>query len=438
MKWNNIISTKLVLLVLLLAVAVVAVPVSATDTPIFSIPGNTTLVFPNEGISPYSTVDYGPLNIPNSFLNSQGTSTQSPSTVGTSPYNLVTFTNPISVRSDTVNLPITLYGQSYTACLTKSNIDSGIDGMDGYTGTIMGLNNSKIILVVTDNNLVTATIQLEDDYVVINPAQNREYTENTLYPLHVIYSENDLVLPEEPIYFCGTQDPDDPVDQQFVSVFNAFRENSVSALPLDITFVTDNEYYGSAGNWESKAYALLLAADEYFIANGDLNIILRAEGYDASKRTELSASPYKIINPLTAAENTFSTSYINGKHSDIFVYLGGNDQYYPDAPNQSYVNIIGESDFPPNGRIAWVQMVADSHDGSAYDASDYALTYCFNHELGHIFNAQHSSTAALDNGVMKTGVMSVPYFGQSSNGRAFSAYSIGEMLPYRATVVSYW
>lgn len=436
MSLKKIFSTKSVLLVLLLAVAMMVVPVSATVTPIFSIPDSTSIVFPNDGISTLRAVDYGPLNIPNSFLNFEGKSTLSSSSVTTSPYNLVTFTNPISVRSDTVNLPITLYGQPYTAALTKSHIDSGIDGMDGYTGTILGLDNSRIILVITDDNLVTATIQLEDDYLVINPAQNRAYTENTLHPLHVIYSENDLILPTEPVYFCGTNDSDISVDREFSPLFNTIGR-SVSALPLDITFVTDSEYYGSAGNWESKAYSLLLAADEYFIANGDLNIILRAQGYDASKRTDLSSSSYKIINPLTAAKNTFSTSYINGKRSDIFVYLGGNDQYYPSASDPGYINIIGESDFPPNGRIVWVQMVADSYGGSAYDVSDYAHTYCFNHELGHIFNARHNDSSASDNGVVKSGVMKVPYMGQST-GRAFSAKSIEEMLPYRTTVVSYY
>ncbi|MCZ9313321.1 MAG: M12 family metallo-peptidase [Methanocorpusculum sp.] len=440
MKWKTIISPKSVLLVLLLAAAVMAVPVSATITPIFSIPGNTSVVFPSEGISPYSTVDYGPLNIPNSFLNSESTSTQSLSLVTTSPYNLVTFTNPISVRSDTVNLPITLYGQSYTAILTKSDINSGIDGMDGYIGTIMGLNNSRIVLVIVNGNTVTGSIQLDDDYLVISPAQNRFYTDNTEYPLHIVYSENDLLLSDEPMNFCGTKDVENqanyPSGQQFDLA--ALQSRSVSALPLDITFVTDSQYYGSAGNWESKAYSLLLDADEYFIANQNLNIILRAEGYDSSKRTDLSSNQYRITDPLLAAKQTFPTSYINGKHSDIFVYLGGYDQSYPAAVLDGDKNKVGESDFPPNGRIAWVQMVADTQ-GHNYDASTYAITHCFIHELGHIFNAQHDDSSRVTyNGVTKFNVMKSMYSSQSADGLSFATTAINEMLPYRATVVSYW
>lgn len=194
-------------LAVLLLITIAVVPATAssltsTET-LFSIPGKTTLVYPaeNSGIAPYSaTQDYGPLDIPSAFLQPE-TNIQTVS-AAISAYQLVSFDNIIPVRSNTVSLPITLYGQSYTVPLTRMTIESIDDGIDTYQRTVPGIADSLVIVTVAGDNLFYGSIMLPNDEIEIYPVQNRNYTSTTPKPLHIIYSENDL--PQTTLIdFCG-------------------------------------------------------------------------------------------------------------------------------------------------------------------------------------------------------------------------------------------
>ena len=163
-------------LAVLLLVAVAVVPATA-DSPasaqtICSIPGKPTLVSlpDNADVAACSTTpDYGPLKIPSALLQQETMRTAA----GTNPaYQLASFDNVIPVRSNTVTLPITLYGQNYNIPLTRMTFESIDDGIDTYQGTVPGIADSLVIVTVADDNLFYGSITLPNDNIEIDPVQN--------------------------------------------------------------------------------------------------------------------------------------------------------------------------------------------------------------------------------------------------------------------------
>ena len=158
----------LALLVVLTAIFIIPASADsseASDSLIFSVPGKMNVVDPQTAAmrNADSAIDYGPLHIPEIVIaSSDAMKASGTRSANTEIYDLVTFDSLIPVRSDTVTMPITLYGQTYTINLEKSNYDDlGDDGRDSYQGTISGMSDSVVLFTVTDQNLLYGTVGLE-------------------------------------------------------------------------------------------------------------------------------------------------------------------------------------------------------------------------------------------------------------------------------------
>lgn len=181
------------LMVLVLVGGILLLVVSAnekmlgTDTQInsgaiFEISGFTHTM--NIDASSDSTVEslsdeYGPLNIPSTVER----------------YDIVQFSE-IHLNPDQTNsLKVSLYDQEYDMHLERMNFEAIDDGIDSYSGSINGLDDSVAIFTF-DRNLVQGSVQLRDEILFITPVQNRENSQETQMPLHIIYSSKDMEQPQ--------------------------------------------------------------------------------------------------------------------------------------------------------------------------------------------------------------------------------------------------
>ena len=123
--------------------------------------------------------EYGPLNIPSTVER----------------YDIVQFSeihlNPIKTNS----LKVLLYGQEYDMHLERMNFEAIDDGIDSYSGSIEGIDDS-IALFTFDRNLVQGSVQLRDETIFMTPVQNREHAMKTPMPLHIVYSSKDMKQPQ--------------------------------------------------------------------------------------------------------------------------------------------------------------------------------------------------------------------------------------------------
>ncbi|MDV0444423.1 zinc-dependent metalloprotease family protein [Methanorbis rubei] len=391
MSLKKIFSTKLVLLVLLLLVAVIAVPVSATDTPLFSIPGKTTVVFPNDGVSMFRSVDYGPLDIPEGLLvssMSDDISSQS-SNADEASYTLVTFDDVIPVRSNSISIPITLYGIDYTIFLEKMNFDPLNDGIDSYQGSIPGIDNSVVIITVGDDNIFYGSIQLPDDYIEIYPVQDRDHSLRTTQLLHVIYSQKDVVYNEtSDVSFCGVDSTIDGIGLNF------HNDDVISSLSNDlgeydwayinVLVVTDTEFYSMVPNWKVSAQQYMAQANYYF-QRPDIKVVLSVIDYDDSKMSDISNHPSVKTQPWGSVSSVYLNNALSARNVDICLYLGGYDVAQDDYLGYAMT------------RHAWAQMKARSWGWfSPYDGSAPSRHCIIIHELGHMLRASHDYAYSWD------------------------------------------
>ncbi|MDE4907118.1 hypothetical protein L0665_00555 [Methanogenium marinum] len=89
------------------------------------------------------------------------------------------------------SLKVTIYGEVYDMHLERMNFEAIDDGIDSYSGSIDGLDDSVAIFTF-DRNLVQGSVQLRDEMVFITPVQNRENSLKTTMPLHIVYSSKDM------------------------------------------------------------------------------------------------------------------------------------------------------------------------------------------------------------------------------------------------------
>ncbi|MDE2444129.1 MAG: hypothetical protein O0X49_07100, partial [Methanocorpusculum sp.] len=359
---------------------VMVVPVSATDTLLFSIPGKTTVVFPNDGISTMSTTDYGPLNIPQGLLASSSSDKMvSLSDDASEPrYALVTFNDPIPIRSNVVTLPIILYETAYNVTLEKMNFDVVDDGIDSYRGTISGLDDSTVIVTVGDGNSLHVSIKLPDESISVYPIQNRQYASQTSNPLHIVYSSNNLIYPDgNVVALCGTESIDSVSNtvESLISSKSIAERGEYDWAYVTVRVVTDSQFYSDSGNWQNDAAHYFANANEQF-QRDDIKVILIPK-YDHSRMYDLNSHPSRPEHPLEALKAYYSSEVLHSLGDDFCVYLGG---YGITGSNSNYIGVA-------QGRYCWVRMPGIPLN--FYDGSEFSRSYTLIHEIGHIFDAVH-------------------------------------------------
>lgn len=412
---SKIFSGKSVLIVLLLAAALLIVPVTATDTPLFSIPGKTTVVFPNDGISTMSTVDYGPLNIPAPLL--QPTAGLQTASVLQPAYQLVSFDNVIPVRSNTVTLPITLYGQSYSIPLTRMTFESIDDGIDTYQGTIPGITDSLVIITVAGDNLFYGSITLPDDDIEIYPVQNFNYTQITPEPLHIIYSENSIPESSVGLTLSGVEYTPFTDEALLTSIANSKAQSSSTNQLAIVGFLvgTDEELYFAEGSWIGKVQQLLGAIT--YAYEGQTGTSPGVCAYDSTMMGVFSADYRRFTNPVALTKEVYWDYFLEQKNADLAIYVSGND---------ADGSLIAKGTPYPE-RWAWMQMVPDQSSSTAAQATNtlHAKKYAAINALGYTFGATPNRATVTSSSAT---VMHDSYTGSSYNLLSFS--------PANAAVIS--
>ena len=361
--------------ILLLTAVICIQPVSAdslenVNSPIFTIP-EKTIVY--DGKAGPENVALSDVEIPEYLTTSSNKNLfERESTSKSTIYDMVKFSNVIPIRSDSISIPITIYGTEYIADLEKLSLGDENDGIDSYSGTLRGVSDSKVIWTVDENNVVSGFLSYPGEYIVIKPVQ--ESGKNVASPLHVVYSEYDLEQPESPIEFCGVD-----TENQLTSVIqNNLNQNNIRATEsgiayVDVLVVVDEISYST--NWITEAQGYIAAAnDANSFGRDDIQIQFNAY-FDSSKKAQMSAHPEHDNFPITTVRECYPDSLLNTMGMDICVYLGG---YNLEGENEGTVGLGG-------GRHAWVQTVR--HD--TISQGEYFIKRTLIHELGHIFEADH-------------------------------------------------
>ena len=415
---------KLFAVCILLLTAVICIqPVSAdslenANVPIFTIP-EKTIMYDGKACPEkvaLSTYTQSSLNIPEFIIESSNAKKASNEIRHDEEiYSLVTFNNPIPIRSDTVEFDITLYGEEYTVNLERmpENID---DGIDSYLGTVEGIENSEVIFTVNDKNLLIGSISYPGEYLTITSLDTNVETRISQNPLHIVYSEYDILQPSEPVDICGMLEPtvsEILASESLMNLDDTSRATN-SLVTVDVLVVTDNAFFTLEDNWVTKAQSYIAAANSATsFGREDVGVFLNVISYDSSKRIEMSTHDTVLTNPLSTLMSIYPRSYLDSVNADICLYLGGHDRSTGTSQGQAYN--FGD-------RYAWSQMVADASIG-AYNGGDHARKYCIIHEVGHCFNGRHEQGYAkwFSGSLVSNTVMIGEYYGSLFNLLEFSS-----------------
>lgn len=370
-----IVSALAVLLLVACAVAPATADSPASAGTLFSIPGKTTFVsLPDTAdVTTYSTTqDYGPLNIPSALLQQASVQTRSETNP---PYQLASFDNVIPVRSNTVSLPITLYGQSYTIPLTRMTFESIDDGIDTYQGTIPGIADSLVIVTVADDNLFYGSITLPNDNIEIYPVQNYNYTQITPAPLHIIYSENSIPAPATSVMISSSRSSPITEEQLGAAIEAASAQNTRALAVVGFLVVTDEEFYYQESNWIGTVQQFL-GAISYAYEDAPVGVALGVCEYDSTMMSVFSNDPRQVTDPLALAEEVCWDYFLAQKNADLVLYVSGVDA--------NGVLIAEGTTYPK--RWAWAQMV-DDDDATHVTGTLHARKYAAINALGYTFGA---------------------------------------------------
>ena len=328
------------------------------------------------------TDQYGKLNIPSTIEK----------------YDIVQFDEVDMKTGQKNSVKVTLYDKKYTMELERMNFENIDDGIDSYSGSINGIDDS-IVIFTFDKNLIYGTIQLEDEIIFIKPVQNREYAMKTTMPLHIVYSSKEMKQPSESEI---AELEKLSAEKSMTPEINSLSDLSGAPLSLEslkaskgwesvyILVATDEEFYDLESNWVSSAQSCMAQA-AYQYQRSDIEVFLNVAEYDASKKDILSSSARRLNDPLGLFKDTFDASYLNSKNADIAIYLGGNDRVGTAQGAAWGFQAFLNGDLL-HCRYAWSQMVDDADTIDLYDGSYHARVYCINHEIGHIFFASHENS----------------------------------------------
>jgi len=296
-------------------------------------------------------------------------------------FDLVTF-NVADLRNQIRNgsVPLRIKGNSYDSELKRMEFDirSVDNGIYSYKGTLKGINDSKIILTIS-SRVVIAEVTIGDESIWVKPVEPRRRVKEGTPGLHIVYSSKDTKLPTRhgKIDNGPVRLPNQTSTEEIRDLETLVRG---STTPIELLVATDNKFYEDEDDWEATAQGIIAEANNQFNRD-DIDLHLFVMDYDESKRHDLSNDPDIKSDPLGTFAKHFPTSYLNGKSSDLAMYLGGYD-----ADGET----IGNSYAYPDGRHAWAQMVSDWLHG--YGGSPHGRRAVTIHELGHNFDADHQGS----------------------------------------------
>jgi hypothetical protein len=109
-------------------------------------------------------------------------------------YDLVTFDHQginSDLRSISPHLSFLIDGMEYPADLKRMDFESIDDGIDSYSGTLVGERNSSVLLTISDAATI-GSVTHNDETFYIEPVQQEAQVEITDSLPHIIYSSKDV------------------------------------------------------------------------------------------------------------------------------------------------------------------------------------------------------------------------------------------------------
>jgi len=269
-------------------------------------------------------------------------------------------------------VPVNINGKSYVMKLNemKFNAPGENEGIFSYKGTIVGAENSEIVLTYGNKALI-ARITLDDvEYIIESIGQNDNINNNRL---HVVYS-SEYVVADGPDVLI-----DSPLAESKNDSINSVIPNqeiiAKGITEVKILLVTDDQWISDEPDWNTKAQNIMAEANNQ-LGRDDIQVSLSVI-YDTNT---ISVDPGS--DPLGVFMDTFDISYLNNKHADIAIYLSGYDN-----PTGGLGSTWGYDSGTPRSRYAWAQMKDDGP--SSYDGTHHDRTCVSLHEIGHMFDADH-------------------------------------------------
>jgi PKD repeat protein len=310
-------------------------------------------------------------------------------------YELVTFDQTKinnDIRSLAHNLSFRINGTEYYTHLTRMDFDTLDDGIDSYSGTLIGKDNSSVLLTVNDDIMI-GSITLDDETYYIEPV-NLLLTNPASkdFRTHIIYRSGDIEGREFSFENGITGVP----RQQNIIESGTRSSHAIESLPdgrtvITILIVTDNQFYTDTGGtgWIVVAQDIIAEANRQ-LGRNDIGVILVPQ-YDDARRQDLSNYEYHNTKPLVTFDAFYDDDVLNARSADLGLYIGGYDCIGSDGDAQGLSYIYGNSTLPTYGRRAWAQMVPDYSLG-AYFGSLAGRRSISIHEIGHMLGAGHEDS----------------------------------------------
>lgn len=224
-------------------------------------------------------------------------------------YELVTFDQVgmnTNLRSSSPQISFQINGTEYPADLKRMDFESIDDGIDSYSGMLIGEANSSVLLTI-NGNATLGSITLNDETYYIEPVEIKTHTEITERIPHIIYSSKDVENRE----FLIDNGPIDSQDNEPGISYQSLTTNSgigdvqqMDSVPdgrtaVTVLIVTDNQFYSDhpGFGWKIVAQDIIAEANRQF-GREDIGVILVPD-YDDSKRQNLTNHPLIRSNPLS-------------------------------------------------------------------------------------------------------------------------------------------
>ncbi|WFN36585.1 zinc-dependent metalloprotease [Methanomicrobium antiquum] len=299
-------------------------------------------------------------------------------------FDILGFRDELSKKSE---LPVIIDGKKYTMILEEYIVEEkgGNSKTLPYSGHLKNVDNSKIVMTISDCGLIASIILNGEEYC-IESLSDKDLLGNRY---EIEYRVSDLRVEGE--YLYGIEDylahsimSDEELKiRSEEAKIEEEQKASKSKTYVRVLVMTDAKWIYDEPDWQNTAEEIIFQANQQ-LGRSDINVHLIAT-YDTSKASELAADAQNLIqDPLGTFINHVPVSYLNSKSADIAIYLGGYDCTDPGSGVGATWGY--DADTLKDRRYAWVQM---ADDPSPYDAIIHDRTVTTLHEIGHLFDADH-------------------------------------------------
>lgn len=173
-----------------------------------------------------------------------------------------------NIRSKPPKLIVQIRGVDYPADVERMNFESIDDGIDSYSGTLVGQKTSSVVLTISEE-VTTGEVMLNGESFYISPVK-RVATSGTTKILHSIYSSREVVDERKVLIDHGTVTPSlqpgypDATPTGISTVTRIVIEKSVLNAP-DVNGTLQENQTDSGTKNPSTSLSLLVPLTAFFV-----------------------------------------------------------------------------------------------------------------------------------------------------------------------------